>query len=86
MSKADASVGTFRPVKGDHPGPAQRAEWLLGSHDQLGTGHTGHAVAAGLEGHDGRLVQTNDARPIILFLLAGVLVTNCLGNERNNGP
>ena len=78
-------VCAARSSMGNHRGAAKRAEWLFGSHDQLGTGSAGHAVVAGAEGDAGRLVQANNAGTIVLFRVVGVPVVDCLSNKCNDG-
>ena len=85
MRQADIFACVPTTLKGDHRGTAKRAERLLGSHNQLGTGSTGHAVAAGAEGDTGRLVQANDAGATVLFSVVGVRIVDCLSNECDDG-
>ena len=82
-SRARCSFHRWSLLEGGHGATAERAEGLLGIHDQSGTGSTGDAVAAGAEDNAGWLVQTNDAGVLIVFLMCWH-IGDCLSHQCHN--
>ena len=52
---------------------------------KLAQAATGHAVAAGMEGHTGWLIQADDAGTLIVLLMNWLDTADCLSDQRRNG-